>query len=98
MGHWLCALDFYLSSPREVAIIGDRSHADTRALLDVVYGRYLPNKVVAGAGGGAANDGAIPLLRERGMIDGKPTAYVCENYTCQLPVTTPKALAAQLDG
>ena len=98
MGHWLCALDFYLSSPREIAIIGDRSEADTRALLDVVYGRYLPNVVVAGAPGALPEDGAIPLLRERGMIDGKPTAYVCENYACQLPVTGPEALAVQLDG
>ncbi len=98
MGHWLCALDFYLSSPREIAIIGDRSEADTRALLDVVYGLYLPNVVVAGAPGTLPEDGAIPLLRERGMIDGKPTAYVCENYACQLPVTGPEALAVQLDG
>lgn len=32
------------------------------------------------------------------MVDGKPTAYVCQNYTCQLPVTTPEKLAAQLEG
>ena len=32
------------------------------------------------------------------MIDGVPTAYVCENYACQLPVTNAEALAAQLDG
>jgi uncharacterized protein YyaL (SSP411 family) len=32
------------------------------------------------------------------MVDGKPTAYVCQNYACQLPVTGPEALAAQLDG
>ena len=96
MGHWLCALDFYLSSPREIAVIGDRSHPDAQALLDVVYGRYLPNRVVAGASGPVSGGGAIPLLQDRGMIDGKPTAYVCENYACQLPVTTPDALAAQL--
>ena len=98
MGHWLCALDFYLSSPREIAIIGDRSQPDTRALLDIVYGRYLPNKVVVGAPGAPATDLAIPLLRDRSMIDGKPTAYVCENYACQLPVTESEALAGQLDG
>ena len=31
------------------------------------------------------------------MIDGRPTAYVCENYSCQLPVTTPEELASQLE-
>jgi uncharacterized protein YyaL (SSP411 family) len=30
------------------------------------------------------------------MVDGKPTAYVCRNYACQLPVTDPEDLAAQL--
>ena len=39
----------------------------------------------------------MPLLAERGMVDGKPTAYVCQNYVCQLPVTDPQALAEQLD-
>jgi len=30
------------------------------------------------------------------MIDGRPTAYLCEQFACQLPVTTPEALQAQL--
>ena len=30
------------------------------------------------------------------MVDGKPTAYVCQNYACQLPVTDEQALSAQL--
>ena len=38
-----------------------------------------------------------PLLEQRVMQDGQPTAYVCENYACQLPVTDAAALAAQLD-
>ena len=99
MGHWLCALDFYLSTPKEVAIVGDRSAPSTQALLEVLYGRYLPNKVVAGADdSGLSHDHAeIPLLQGRGTIDGQPTAYVCQNYVCQLPVTEPEALASQLD-
>ena len=98
MGHWLCALDFYLSTPKEVAIVGDRSAPSTQALLEVLYGRYLPNKVVAGSDSGLEQDHPeIPLLQGRGAIDGQPTAYVCQNYVCQLPVTEPEALASQLD-
>jgi uncharacterized protein YyaL (SSP411 family) len=40
---------------------------------------------------------AIPLLRDRPSIDGAATAYVCERFSCRLPVTEPAALAAQLD-
>jgi uncharacterized protein YyaL (SSP411 family) len=38
----------------------------------------------------------VPLLAGRTQIDGAATAYVCENYACQLPVTNPAALAGQL--
>ena len=99
MGHWLCALDYYLSSPKEIAIVGDRSDTATQALLDQVYGSYLPNVVLAGIEPGLTGDGSpdIPLLEGRDMLGGRPTAYVCQNYVCQLPVTDPDALRAQLD-
>ena len=100
MGHWLCSQDFYLSAPKEVAIVGSLSDPATQALLQVVHGRYLPNKVLAGADPGEAGQPVedIPLLRGRVMTGDSPTAYVCQNYVCQLPVTEPEALSSQLDG
>jgi uncharacterized protein len=38
-----------------------------------------------------------PLLADRSLVDGKPTAYVCEHFACRQPVTTPEELRAQLD-
>ena len=95
-GHWLATLDFYVSIPKEIAIIGPRADPETQGLLDTIFTRFLPNKVVVGApiGDGGSD---LPLLQSRGMIDGKPTAYVCQNYACQLPVTDEQALAAQLE-
>ena len=98
-GRWLAALDFYLSTPKEVAVIGPTEDPATSALLREVNRRYIPNRVIMGAEG--QNDpgaSGLPLLEGRGMVDGKPTAYVCENYACQLPVTDAEALAAQLTG
>jgi len=106
-GHWLGALDFYLSAPKEIAIIGPREDPATQDLVDTVFSRYLPNKVVAGTSSPPLTKGRpgrvsspidLPLLHDRGMVDGKPTAYVCQNYACRLPVTGPEALAAQLAG
>ena len=94
-GHWLAALDFYVSSPKEVVIIGPRNNPATEALLQTVNGAFHPNKVLVGAE--SEGDYGLPLLESRGMIDGKPTAYVCQNYACQLPVTTPEQLATQLE-
>ena len=95
-GRWLAALDFYVSTPKEIAIVGPREHPATAQLLDTVYGKYLANRVVVGSAGPRGGP-ALPLLEGRGMIDGAPTAYVCENYACQLPVTDAAALAAQLE-
>ncbi len=97
-GYWLGALDFYVSLPREIVIVGPTNSDSTQAMLREINGRFMPNKVAVGMADPAnppLKDS--PLLEQRTMQDGQPTAYVCENYACQLPVTDVAALAAQLD-
>ncbi|HET9017297.1 MAG TPA: thioredoxin domain-containing protein [Thermomicrobiaceae bacterium] len=96
-GALLTACDSALADAREVAIVGDPDEAATQALLATVRRPYLPHKVVALAHSERSDQaGVVPLLADRGMVDGVPTAYVCEGYTCKLPVTSPEALAAEL--
>jgi uncharacterized protein YyaL (SSP411 family) len=98
-GYALGAFDFYLSTPKEVALISPRGDSDTRPLAREVWSRYLPNKVVAQASEGDERASELlPLLRDRRAINGSAAAYVCENYTCRRPVGTPEELAAQLSG
>jgi uncharacterized protein YyaL (SSP411 family) len=87
--HLLRALDFQLSPTREVALIG----GDLSELARVVRDGYRPHLVLAG--GPEGSDTPL-LLRGRTAVDGKPTAYVCEHFTCRQPVTDPKALATLL--
>jgi uncharacterized protein YyaL (SSP411 family) len=96
MGNWLSALDFYVSPVKEVVVIGPQADPATRQLLETVHGDYRPNKVLAGSEGPATGPD-IPLLEGRGLIDARPTAYVCQNYACQLPVTAPADLLEQLN-
>jgi uncharacterized protein YyaL (SSP411 family) len=97
-GRWLCAIDFATGEPIEVAIVGDPESGLTSNLEQVVWARYLPNKVVAlGAPWEEAGAAEIPLLAERDEIDGRPTAYVCRRMACQAPTTDPRELARQLD-
>jgi uncharacterized protein YyaL (SSP411 family) len=91
--HWLAALDFYLSTPKEIAVIGPSDDPATKALLAVIRERYLPNRVIAG--GEEAADYS-PLLEGRAPVDGRPAAFVCDHYVCGLPVSDPEALATQL--
>jgi uncharacterized protein len=96
-GRALGAIDFYLSTPKEICIIGDVSSTDTRNLSRVVWKQFLPNKIVAQSTGEDKTAAeVVPLLRDRTMIDGRAAAYVCENYVCKAPVTTPEDLASQL--
>ena len=96
-GRLLCALDLYLNPGQEIAIVGDPAASETRALMAEVRRRYLPNSIVVlAAPGDTAAPALIPLLAARGQIDGRATAYVCQNYVCKLPVTEPEALGEQL--
>ncbi|HEX8118183.1 MAG TPA: thioredoxin domain-containing protein [Pyrinomonadaceae bacterium] len=96
-GYALGAIDFYLSTPREVVVVGEAEQA--RPLLREVWRRYIPNKVVVVSN--EVDEAAVrlvPLLQERTAQGGRATAYVCESYAGLQPVNTPEALAAQLEG
>jgi uncharacterized protein YyaL (SSP411 family) len=77
-GWALCALDLYLSPPRELAIIGAPGDELARGAL----APFEPNTVVAF---GPSED--VPLLAGKARVDGKPTLYVCERFACRAPVT-----------
>jgi len=95
-GRFLCALDFHVGPRIEVALVG-AAGAELQPLVEEVFGRFLPNRVVAGLPGGAADGAALPLLAAREAVGGRATAYVCRNYTCDLPATDRATLARQLD-
>ncbi|HXV05719.1 MAG TPA: thioredoxin domain-containing protein, partial [Solirubrobacterales bacterium] len=87
--HLLRALDFHLSPTKQVALIGN----DLTDLLAVVRSTFRPHLVLAGGPEGTPTP---PLLKGRPRVQGKPTAYVCEHFTCQAPTTDPRALAESL--
>ena len=97
MPQMLVAVDYSLSKPRQIVITGKVDNEQTKALLKEVHRHFLPNKLLILADGGDAQkylgekNEAIGAMSP---IDGKPAAYVCENFTCKAPVTDPKALSA----
>ena len=96
---FLAAVDFAYAGPVEVAIVGDPDDPPTRALLEEVYRTYLPNRVLMVRNPAREADNVrSPLLAERGVVGGRPAAYVCRNYACRRPVTAPQDLAEQLAG
>src|SRR5438309_2170435 len=99
MPQMLVALDYSLSKPRQIVIAGKKDAPETKALLKEVHRHFLPKTVLVLADGaegqkylGEKNE----AIRAMSPIDGKPAAYVCENFTCKAPVTVPKKLAELL--
>jgi len=95
-GQWLQALAYALSKPREIAIVGDLEAADTQALLNVIREGYRPFQVVA-LGAPHPDETGVPLLADRDLVDGKPAAFVCRGFLCQVPVTEVEGLRALLE-
>jgi uncharacterized protein YyaL (SSP411 family) len=94
-GHWLCAIDLYLSSPREVALVGSRDDSATLGLLRTICNTWIPNIVVV-AHDPTESAPDIALLKGREMIGGQPTAYFCQRSTCLEPATTAEMLEQQI--
>jgi len=94
----IVAVDFALAKPKQVVIAGNPASPDTRALLDVVNQHYLPNKVLFLVDGEDGRQLAtwLPFIQGMHPLDGKATAYVCENYNCKLPTTDPARVAELL--
>ena len=88
-GRALSAMEFYLAPVKEVVIVGPKGNELEREL----WGEFRPNLVAALAG---SSNSDLPLLADRAMVDGKPAAYVCENFVCQRPVTTVEELSELL--
>jgi uncharacterized protein YyaL (SSP411 family) len=95
-GQWLQALAYALSQPRDIAIVGDPDSPDTWALLSVARNGYRPYQILA-LGAPAAQPSPVPLLQGRGLVNGRPAAYVCCDSTCRTPVTEPEGLRAQIE-
>jgi uncharacterized protein YyaL (SSP411 family) len=94
------ALDFGLSTPKQIVIAGDPDGPDTRALVDLVRDRFMPNKIVLLVDGGANQDALakwLPFLGTMPRLNGRATIYVCQNYACRLPTSDPQTAAALLD-
>jgi uncharacterized protein YyaL (SSP411 family) len=93
-GRLLGVLHALLSPSQEIALVGDPDDPATQALVREVRRHYLPNAVLAFKRPGESS--MLPVLEGRDLVDGKPAAYVCENYACQLPVTDAEALGRLL--
>jgi uncharacterized protein len=96
----LLAVDFYLDSPKEIVIIlpdGDKMAGEP--LMARLRSLFLPNRALMVASQGSEQEShgrLVPLVREKMALQGKATAYVCEQGICTLPTTDPQEFTEQI--
>ncbi|MFF2845232.1 thioredoxin domain-containing protein [Streptomyces sp. NPDC058001] len=93
IGWGLAVAEAALDGPREVAVVGPADDPATRALLRAALLGTAPGAVVAAGEPGTAE---LPLLADRPLVDGRPAAYVCRNFTCDAPTTDVTRLRAAI--
>jgi len=94
-GHLWLAADAYLDGAAELTVVGDPQ--GTRVLLEGIRGVYAPTVALAVHQTGAP----IPLaladtLKDRGPVQGRAAAYLCRQFSCQVPVTEPDKVVEAL--
>jgi hypothetical protein len=91
----LAALSTYHAGMPQIVIVGDPAATETAALHDVVRRRYLPTALVIPVDPARQQDveTLLPWVGVMRMLEGRATAYVCRQFTCDVPTTDPEDLA-----
>ncbi|UZJ29817.1 thioredoxin domain-containing protein [Streptomyces endophytica] len=98
IGWGLAVAEAALDGPREIAVVGPQGDPATAALHRAALLGTAPGAVVALGTPGTEEADAVPLLKDRPLVDGEPAAYVCRHFTCERPTTDPEELAERLRG
>jgi uncharacterized protein YyaL (SSP411 family) len=86
-----------LAGAKEIVIIGNAGETAVQELIAEINSLYLPNKVVQITEANRPLAEVSPLLQGKTQVNGKPTVYVCENFTCSAPVTSRSELRDLLE-
>ncbi|GAA4914393.1 thioredoxin domain-containing protein [Streptomonospora salina] len=95
-GWGLSVAETLLSGPLEIAVVGPGDSPATAELLRTALVEAPAGSAVTRGPGDGSGAEQVPLLEGRGLIGGAPAAYVCQGFTCRLPVTDADALREQI--
>jgi uncharacterized protein YyaL (SSP411 family) len=101
MPQMLVAFNSHLDKPKQIVLAGKPDGSDTRAMLREVHSRYMPNRIILLADGADAQAFLaehVAFMKSVRMLNDRTTAYVCENFVCQLPTNDLAELRRLLDG
>ncbi len=94
----LVAYEFSLANPKQIILVGDRSTPESREMLRLLNGRFVPDRIVLFVDEASRKTLAryLPVIETMSADHSKTTAYICENYRCKLPTADPEKFAELL--
>ncbi len=96
-GYWLQVADLHDQSAQQIALVSDQGVETLQPLLDIYRHQYRPYSVIAAKFFSTHQDGEMPsLLSNHTTYKGNPTAFICQDFTCQRPTTDPEVFKQQL--
>jgi uncharacterized protein YyaL (SSP411 family) len=103
-GQMLIALDLWLGPVNELVLLGGKNESDNESIVAALHRSLLPNAVYAYRNlelqqqpDQARSPALRPLFEGRTATGGQPTLYICENFTCQSPVSGARKVAAEIE-
>jgi uncharacterized protein YyaL (SSP411 family) len=95
-GWGLAVAEALAAGPAEIAVVGRADDLATAALYRTALLGTSPGAAIVAGDPGRPTSHAVPLLRDRPLVDGRPAAYVCRHFVCAAPTTDPSHLATQI--
>ncbi|MDP1675775.1 MAG: thioredoxin domain-containing protein [Bacteroidota bacterium] len=89
MPQLMATLEYFLSPPEHLVIVFEQS-SNAEFFLDSIAEEFTPNlnTIVMNDSQRVFFDSKLSFTKELRLIDGKPTAYLCKNYACELPTNS----------
>ncbi len=94
--HWLFALDLMNNPFKQIVVAGDITHPTTKAFLKEIRQSFYPRSVLAWTNGNQNGNKKLPLLEGKTLVNNSPALYICEDFICDLPLSTLEALQENL--
>ena len=84
--YFMTALLYSIVPGKDIIIVGEKQSNDTKAMIKEINSNYLPFATVVINTGDDKLNAINPELIAHKSLEGKSTAYICENFTCKEPV------------
>jgi uncharacterized protein YyaL (SSP411 family) len=96
--YFMTALLYSKVSGKDIIIAGEEQKNQTKTMIKEINSTYLPFATVVLSTGDERLNSLNPEIKSHIPLDGKTTAYICENFNCKEPITDLQKFSKYIKG